>query len=297
MTESNYLIERVALIITIIVIVFLAAVYFLYRYFFGKVWSEFFETLKNIQDFDLQSPEKMKFPKSMIIEFNQLNQVLEKMMGRINSDFVGLKEFSGNLTHEIQTPLAVIKSKATLLIQDEDASETQMVLAGEISRETFRISKLIKALGLFAKLDNHQFPEKEVVDLEALIASKEEIFEDFIEAKNLTVNISYQDNPKLQMHPELADILITNLFKNAVRHNIEGGTVNIRITETSLLFENTGEALSFDPQILFNRFTKASKKSASLGIGLSLVKKICDYYNFKISYTHKDSLHKIELRF
>jgi signal transduction histidine kinase len=295
--ESNYLVEQVALIITIATTVFLLAVYFLYRYFFGRIWADFFSTISKMQQFNLSSPEILEFPGSMIIEFNELNQVLKKMIDRISDDFRSLKEFTGNLSHEIQTPLAVIRSKADLLLQDKNSSESQMLLAGEINAETMRLSKLIKALSLFTKLDHHQYSEIEMVDVEKIIKSKIEVFEDFIELRNLIVKFNISNKPMLEMNPELADILFLNLVKNAVRHNVDKGTIDIIMDSETFQIRNTGEIINFEPEVLFNRFSKLSKSSESLGIGLSIVKKICDYYQYQIKYTHANGIHEFIVKF
>ena len=297
MIESNYLIEQVALTVTVIVIVFLLAVFFLYRYFFGRIWADFFDTINKIQNFDLSSPEKLNFPQSMIIEFNQLNQVLEKMIDKISSDFEGLRDFSGNLTHEIQTPLAVIKSKTGLLIQDAGVTKNQMVLASEINHETTKVSRLIKALSIFTKLDHHQFPHKEILDLGELVKSKILLFDDFIEAKQLEVKMNFMEKSAVKINPELAEILFTNLIKNAIRHNIENGKVEILCDKNRFEIKNTGTKLNIEPELLFERFSKASRNSESLGIGLSIAKKICDYYGFKISYQNPEKEHIISLNF
>lgn len=295
--ESNYLIEQVALIVTIIVIVFLLCVYFLYRYFFGRIWADFFDTITKIQNFDINSPEKLNFPQSMIIEFNELNQVLDKMIGKINTDFQGLKDLSGNLTHEIQTPLAVIKSKADLLLQDEQVSEKQMQIAGEIGKETIRVSRIIKTLSLFSKLDHKQFIEIQDIDIEIIINKKLDFFEDFIDAKQLKIETEIQDGATVKMNPELADVLFNNLIKNAIRHNIENGFVEINMQGGAFSIKNSGTELKTEPGKLFERYAKASQKSESLGIGLSIVKKICDYYGFLVEYKCIDSIHNIKLIF
>jgi hypothetical protein len=295
--ESNYLIEQVALVITSITFIFLLTVYFLYRYSFGRIWSDFFTTIDKIHHFNLSSPEKLDFPLSAIIEFNQLNEVLKKMIDRISNDFEGLREFTGNLTHEIQTPLAVIRSRADLLLQDNNSSESQMQIAGSINAETVRLSKLVKALSFFTKLDYRQFSNDVLIDIGAIIREKLELFDDFIQAKKLNTNLQIVMEPRIKMDMELADILFINLLKNAIRHNINRGEITIRLDSDCFSIKNTGEKIDFNPEVLFERFNKLSKNSESLGIGLSLVKKICDYYGFKISYLHKDGIHELTLNF
>jgi hypothetical protein len=233
----------------------------------------------------------------MIIEFNQLNQVLNKMINKISSDFQGLKDFTGNLTHEMQTPLAIIRTKAELVLQDNASNQNHMKLAGEIKNETIRLSKVIKALTLFTKLEHNQFPEKQIIGLKKLTHEKLELFEDFIQAKSIKVNLDISGEPFVKMNPELADILFTNLVKNAVRHNIENGQLFIEIKPASFLIQNTGQKLNFDPELLFERFSKASSNNDSLGIGLSLVKKICDYYSYKVRYQCFNDIHKLEIQF
>jgi signal transduction histidine kinase len=172
-----------------------------------------------------------------------------------------------------------------------------MKLAGEINSETIRLSKLVKALSLFTKLDHNQFPNHQEIDIEFVIRSKIELFSDFIEARSLTLSFNVLAKPKIEMDTELADILFVNLIKNAIRHNTEKGKIEIKLSSGMLCIKNTGTIIDFDPETLFNRFSKHSKTSESLGIGLSIAKKICDYYNFKINYKHYSGLHELILNF
>ncbi|RLD64695.1 MAG: hypothetical protein DRI95_10345 [Bacteroidetes bacterium] len=297
LTESNYLIEQIAMMVTIMVLFFLLTVYFLYRYFFRQIWSDFFITIDKINRFDISSPEKLDFPESMIIEFHQLNKGLKLMTERIINDFQGLKEFVGNLSHEIQTPLAIIKSKTELLLQKEDLSEHKLQLTGEIHSETLRLSKLIKALTLLTKIDNKQFIHEENINLKDLIIFHIKGFEDIIEIKEIKIRTEILSEPVIKMDTELANILIVNLIKNAIGHNIKKGEIDIELSKESLIIKNSGQALNISPEKLFNRFSKANLKSESLGIGLSIVKKICDSYDIDIKYFYDDGFHELILIF
>jgi signal transduction histidine kinase len=285
------------MMVTIIVMIFLLAVYFLYRYFFRQIWSDFFSTIDKINRFDVGSPENLDFPESMIIEFNQLNSNLKLMTERIINDFQGLKDFTGNLSHEIQTPLAVIKSKSELLLQQENQTEQQLQLTSEIHSETIRLSKLIKALTLLTKIGNKQFTNKEKISLKKLITTQLEAFEEIIEMKGIKIQTSFVSEPEIKMNEELAKTLIINLIKNAIRHNINNGKINIELTKNKLIIKNSGKELAIEPQQLFNRFSKANKQTESLGIGLSIVQKICDFYSFKITYSYQAGIHKLALEF
>ncbi|MBN1251221.1 MAG: HAMP domain-containing histidine kinase [Bacteroidales bacterium] len=295
--ESNYLIEKVALIVTSMVFFFLLTVFYIYKYFFSQIWSDFFYTMNEIRNFNLSSPKVLNFPESGIIEFNQINKDLEKMSKRIINDFNGLKEYTANLTHEVQTPLAVIKSKTELILQDTNLSEEQLKLAGDIYSSTIGLSKLVKTLTLLTKIENNLFIDEEQIDIEQLIDFHLYGFKDISLIKGIEITKKIISKPIVKINSELADILIINLIKNAIKHNIEKGKIEVLLSDKKLCIINSGNELDFNPEILFNRFSKFNKNEDSLGIGLSLVKKICEYYNFEINYNYNNNLHNLSINF
>ena len=285
---SNILIERVALITTLMLLLFILLVYFLNRYIFGRIWADFFDTLHKIQEFSLSNPQKEAFSASEIIEFNEMNQVLNMMIDKIIHDYEGVKEFTGNLSHEVQTPLAVIKNKTDLLFQ-ESLNEKQFKLAGSIYSATNRLSEIVRSLGLIARIDKNQFTNLTSIDLESIVNEQLENFDSIIESRKIKVTINIEGKPELNMDKNLAEILINNLIKNAVRHNIEGGYIHISVTGNSLQLTNSGEDPGVPTEELFEQFSRASK-NGFMGIGLAIVRKITDYYGMKITYEyHKQS--------
>lgn len=281
---SNILIERVALITTLMLLLFILLVYFLNRYIFAKIWADFFDTLHKIQEFSLSNPRKESFSASEIIEFNEMNQVLNMMIDKLINDYEGIKEFTGNLSHEVQTPLAVIKNKTDLLLQ-ESLNEKQFKLAGSIYSATNRLSKIVRSLGLIARIDKNQFTNLTRIDLINIIKAQLENFDSLIESRKIKVDLNIESQPELKMDKNLAEILVNNLIKNAVRHNIEGGYIHISVTGKSLQLTNSGEDPGVPTEELFEQFSRASK-NGFMGIGLSIVRKITDYYGMKISYAY-----------
>ena len=93
----------------------------------------------------------------------------------------------------------------------------------------------------------------------------------------------------------LANVLITNLLKNAIVHNTDQGEINLEINSKSMVISNDGPPFNFDEKKLFRRFTRNVKMSGSLGLGLSLVKKICDTYGFTINYQFENKQHTFTL--
>jgi signal transduction histidine kinase len=99
------------------------------------------------------------------------------------------------------------------------------------------------------------------------------------------------------MNKVLADILFNNLISNSIRHNIPEGFIRISLKGDTLKISNSGHSLQGDPKELVNRFRKSDRSAESTGLGLSIVKKITQLYQFSVSYGYKDSVHTLKLEF
>ena len=91
--------------------------------------------------------------------------------------------------------------------------------------------------------------------------------------------------------------MLTNLINNAIRHNWEGGEVEIKLDASQFSISNTGPKFSGKPEELFQRFKKSNQSSTSMGLGLAIVKKVCDFYQSEVSYKAENEKHTIQIRF
>ncbi|MFW6227164.1 MAG: sensor histidine kinase, partial [Bacteroidota bacterium] len=293
--ESNDLIEQITLTFTIMTLLLVVGVFFLMRILGQRLWSSFFVALEQVKNFDVTRRERIIFRDTDIYEFNVLNESLEKLIKRIQQDFINLKEFTENITHEIQTPLAVIRSKTELLLQNPDLTSEQAQLLSSISNSLRRLTKLNHGLVLLTKIENNQFHKTEPVIINHIINQVLENYEDFMEAKNLRLEKLFNEELIIKMNPVLADVLVQNLLKNAVVHNINNGWIRIIIDKEALQLSNTGLKSKKNSNLLFKRFAHGEFRPESMGIGLSLVKKICDYYGIAIEYSIKEEVHTLTL--
>ena len=234
---------------------------------------------------------------SDITEFTELNDAVSIMENRVSQDYDEIKNFTENASHEIQTPLAIIKSKLELLSQSESLKEEQMDTIQSVSEAANRLSKLNQSLILLTKIDNRQFHENEEINLGDLINKHLGNFEELIAAKDITVRKNINRNTGLTMNETLAETLISNLITNAIKHNTDHGFIEILLSKTALSVSNSGAALHSDPAELFERFKKDKVSSESLGLGLSIVKKICEKYGFEIQYKYADLIHTTTITF
>ncbi|MFW6352708.1 MAG: sensor histidine kinase, partial [Bacteroidota bacterium] len=158
-----------------------------------------------------------------------------------------------------------------------------------------RLTKLNHGLVLLTKIENNQFHKTEPVIINHIINQVLENYEDFMEAKNLRLEKLFNEELIIKMNPVLADVLVQNLLKNAVVHNINNGWIRIIIDKEALQLSNTGLKSKKNSNLLFKRFAYGEFRPESMGIGLSLVKKICDYYGIAIEYSIKEEVHTLTL--
>lgn len=262
--------------------------------FFGEMiarnlYMPFYSLLEQMKKFDVRKGEQIQVINTNTTELDELNKLFTQMADKSIQQYKLLKEFTENLSHELQTPLANLKGKIELLL-NTDLNQEQMQTLSVMYDELNRMSTLNRSLVLLMSLEDHEVAPQQVNFSEAL---KETIlqYEDIIEMGGKTLNVSIQDNIYISINPMLLQIVLSNLINNASRHNIENGIVEITLTSTFLEIKNTGNPSNLTNENIFNRFKKGTSGSSSLGIGLALVKKIVDVYGYKITYKTQNNLH------
>lgn len=295
MIQSYKLIEAISATMITFLGLLMFGMFFFHRRLSGKLWQPFYDSLAKIKEFDWTKNKKLEMAKSEITEFNELEDVMEKMASKMQHDYKSLKEFTENASHEMQTPLALINARVEQFIQMGDLGKEHTYWIEEIYHASRRISRLNQGLLLLAKIENQQFTEQENTNLSELVKAKLKDFEDIILHKQLNVHMHVDGEFIVLMSPALAEIMIVNLLNNAIRHNYPNGTLDITCGEHYVQVSNTGNVLKTDPESLFDRFKKESTGSESLGLGLAIVKQICDNYSLSIDYQNQESTHIIRV--
>ncbi len=289
--ETDNLIVRIFLIMAMLVFLIIATLLITIRYTSKRAWTGFYDTVGKLNSYDINSQGEFSLSVPEVKEFADLNKVLVAMIERIRKDYQNMKEYTENASHELQTPLAIINMKMELLLQSKTLDEKQLKAVLDAYEASNRLSKLNQTLLLLAKIENRQFPESKPVMPQHVIENQLEMVEDLIESKQIHLVRQFEAAAVVLMNPYLADILFANLIKNAIRHNLPGGELIIRIEANSLTISNSGKELKVDKEMLFGRFHKQSASPESLGLGLAIVQKICEVYGFTVSYRYEDSLH------
>lgn len=292
-TES--LIQIISVITVVLTAVLLVVLLVTNRFVLKGLWKPFYAILHQLKKFNIASAESIGVMPSTVDEFNELNDAVSKMSARVTNDYQGLKVFTENASHEMMTPLAIINGKLDILIQDERLDAGQLGQITDIYKAANRLSRLNQGLLLLAKIDNELLNDTDTINLKPVILERAQQFHEMMATKNIDLTCDLRDCP-VTVSKHLADVLINNLFSNAIRHNVNSGKISVTGNEEKLCFKNTGHPAPLDENAVFQRFYK-SNKSEGAGLGLAILKNICTLYNFEIAYRFESGLHCFEVKF
>ncbi len=262
-----------------------------------RLWKPFYRLSDALRNYRLDAPTPPTFPGSTIAEFNAVSTALNEMSQNLHRQYRAQKEFTDHAAHEMQTPLASVMAQLDSLLGTEPLSSEQVALMEQAQRAVRRSANLNKGLLLLTKIENRQYAEREEVDVTALISGKLEALADWIEHKRLRVSTELSASVRVPMNPHLADILVTNLLTNAIRHSEEGGQMRLWLSGKTLELTNSGPAPTVPVETLWERFRKSRPDSDSPGLGLALVREIAQTYGFTSHYGYADGWHRLKIGF
>ncbi len=275
--------HSIGMIALITIGIMLLASFLLNRIILRRLWKPFYDTIDRLRSFKLGSHSAIELPQVRIDEFALLNTTLRSATGRAAEDYRILKEFTENASHELQTPLAIVRSKLDLLIQDEGLSEPQSSLIQDAYEAIGRMTNLNRSLLMLAKIEGGQFGEREPIDMKLLVERRLELMDSFLRELNITPELNLE--PAVwQLNRALADVLLNNLLSNAIHHNRSSGRVRIKLEANSLAICNTSAQGPLDAGSIFTRFYKPDADHAGTGLGLAIVKQVCAASGCAISY-------------
>ncbi|MAW95833.1 MAG: two-component sensor histidine kinase [Leeuwenhoekiella sp.] len=289
--ESQQILLAIVFIFLLLIVLAFVFLFYLNRSRNAKLWQPFFNNLARIKSFNVKSDEPIHLEESDILEFDELNQEVAHLTSKIQVDYRNLKQFTEDVSHEIQTPLAMMQAKIETGFNEPDLSEGQYVMLSALQDDIRRLKNLNKRLILLAKIENNQFTQEEEISIKNIVV---EITGNFRELTDTVFELKGNTPLQVKMDPHLAQILCTNLISNAVKYTIENQPILIKFTAKSLQICNAGVQELKDATQVFDRFYKEGNQKDSTGLGLSIVKKICEHYGFYPSYSFKNKADSTE---
>ena len=296
MVEEDDLIEDLLYASIWLYIILIASILIINNVLLRRIWKPFYSILAKLKKFRLEGDQNFPGTKTNVTEFNDLNETVSDLLQRTVDAFNSQKQFIENASHELQTPLAIGINKLELMAEKNSFTDEQLVELSSVIQSLERLTRLNKTLLLLSKIENRQFKDETPVNFNELSRRVVNAFSDLTEFKSVTVSISETETLTYRMNPELAEILVTNLLKNAIIHNHDGGTVDVKISGAEISVENSSDTSRLDESQIFKRFYKNSSNKSSTGLGLAIVKSIASHYGFMVNYTF-DGRHRFFILF
>lgn len=265
----------------------------LFQFFSRKIWGPFYSFVNELRDADLRQPSCLSLSNTGIDELQELDDTYKRMMERISRDYHRMQELSENITHELQTPLTIMRSKCDILLQKYEKDEEAVSLLHSLQANIGRLSRFNRSLMLLARIDNDDYENTGNVDMAALVKSKLEDYAELLEAHDIRTTVEEKGVFSPSINDSLAELLINNILSNAIKYNFpENGRIRVEVTSATLSIANTF-ADELPEGDLFDRFRKNKRHADSNGLGLSIVKAICQRSGLKASIRTKKQCFKI----
>lgn len=231
-----------------------------------------------------------------VTEFQKLNDAAVKNALRHEQYNEQQKVFIGNASHEVQTPVAICLNRVEMMMEDDSLPENIMQGLAELHTTLQHISRLNRSLLLLTRIDNGQFSDVANIDLCAMARRYADSFADIYSHRGITCEMRGEKQMHIMINPTMAEMLVSNLLKNAFVHSPDGATVIVTVTGMTMDFSNVAESGPLDGEKVFERFYQGSKREGSTGLGLAICSAICRAYGLGIAYSYNDGTHHFTVR-
>ena len=222
-------------------------------------------------------------------EFGRLSETLNQMMARLELSFVALRRFTADASHELKTPLTVLRAGVERAVTTPNLPQETMVVLEETLQEVNRMTELVDALLTLARADEGRAPlHREAVDLRGLLAEVEETGELLAEPGNVKIAVEMPPQPvMLEVDGSRIRQLVLNLVTNAVKYTPAEGRVRLGLVDEPqrVVFTVADTGIGIAPGDLphiFDRFYRADTartrtgERPGAGLGLAICKWIAE---------------------
>ncbi len=295
--EEDELIYDLSISLIVLYVFILISILLINHFGLKKAFKPFREIISQLRKYEVGNSEKPKLVDTNVKEFSYLQNEIGRMINRNDEVFNSQKLFIENASHELQTPLTIALNKLDLLIENSDFPEKEVLNLVETKQTLWRMVNLNKSLLKLSRIENNQYKNNIEVNLTALIKDLLEDYESILEVEEIKLEINFESDFIINFNPDLAQILISNLIRNAIKHNSNEKIIKIESNSNSIIISNTGKNTTLDSNLIFNRFYKQGASEGNNGLGLSIVDTIIkNQQNLKLNYQYKTPFHQFVLK-
>jgi signal transduction histidine kinase len=237
----------------------------------------------------INEPEKFKHQPidSKTSEFKDLDNALNQMMHRITDIFIKEKQFIANVSHELLTPISILKNRFENLIQNQSLDDRAVDKISDSLNTLDSMKKVINNLLLISRIENKQYQTNEEININTIIEELLEHLEERVVEKKLVITNDMSQNFNFKGNKTLIQAMLSNLLTNAIKYNKRLGTITIAdsIDNGHYILNITDSGIGMNNDQLaqiFNRFTRINFDQEGNGIGLAIVDSIAKLHQINI---------------
>ena len=238
MVEEDDLIEDLFYSILWLYIGMVVSILLLNNFLLKKVWHPFYDLLRKLKNFNIESDQEIHYAETNIEEFKLLNKNVDRLLKKSRESYVNQKQFIENASHELQTPLAISINKLELLLESEHLNEKDISLLADGIQNLERLSKFNKSLLLLSKIENRQFENIETLNINQVLQEIIDSLEDLADLRKINIEFEQQQQLFFEGNKELIFILYVNLIKNAIIHSSKNNRIYINVAQNEVVIQN-----------------------------------------------------------
>lgn len=294
--EQETLVEHVLVWTVVLFVVLLVAMLVISVLVLNYNMRPFEALLKWMDEYVPGEPGKPVPSDTDVLEFRKLASVAQQTVERFERQYEERKLFIGNVSHELQTPLAACSNRLELILDRQDLDEETAEELVKLHRSLQHLIRLNRTLLLLTKIENGQFPEVADVDLGRMLSESMQMYDEMYSYKEVTSSFSSTGDLTVSMNEQMASVLVGNLVKNAYVHSPHGGGIKVEVRPDGFTVSNPGTQ-ALDGSRLFRRFYQPSgRKEGSTGLGLALAYSVCERNGMALAYEYAGGRHQFAVK-
>ena len=271
--------------LTVLLIIIYTSSWVAYRISWRAV-SPIMRIANNIRQSDPATPA-LKLPlKKFTGEARELALALEEYAQRIDSFVERERQFTADVSHELRTPMCIIDGAAQFLAAEDDISIKGAERVQMIRRACADVNELITAFLLLAR--ERAELSSEIVNVADVVESEVIKLHSLIEGEDIKLKVNIQHELTCSTPGKVLEIIIGNLCRNACKYT-EHGEISVTVAEAGIMISDTGRGIPEDllPHIFQRHVRGRGHQKAGEGIGLAIVKRLCDQFSWHINIANK----------
>ncbi len=219
-------------------------------------------------------------------EIEELITTFNFMLDKLDESFSKIKRFSNDVSHELKTPLTIIRGEIELGLRKDRSNEEYKDILKSTLDETISLQELINNLLFLSKSNNKEIEEEfKEVELDEILTDVILQNAKLIESKNIKFDFEPFETVMVHGHPFLLKIMISNILQNAIKYSHKNSTVEITLDDEKLIIKDYGIGIKpEDIKNIFDRFYQVddARSGSGYGLGLSIVKSIANIHKFTV---------------